>query len=112
MSNWRATQLEPLVGYKIVSVIVSEDNFGLLLRAPRGGKEVQLWILRDDEWNGAGSISIIPHDKRSVVSEKDDGDGGHLTGEACPNCGAHTMFQPDSGDPLECSACGFQVTDE
>lgn len=44
------------------------------------------------------------------ASIPDDGDGGVLLEDECPDCGGQ-LFMPDSGDPIECTYCGLQLYD-
>ena len=59
--NFYIKKLEPFVGYKLAGFALDdsdphEEYFGLILQ--KGKDKRIVWILRDDEGNGPGSIDI------------------------------------------------------
>jgi hypothetical protein len=62
--------------------------------------------------DGTTDLVLVVEDESAEEKISDDGDGGHLIDGECPECGLSTLFKPDSGDPIECVACGFQLGDD
>lgn len=63
-ANFYTNQLATLIDSRVTSVIKDDENefFGLQFTT-KEGKRMNLWILRDDEGNGPGSIDLEADDQ-------------------------------------------------
>jgi len=72
MSNYYTNLIDQeLVGGTIVnSIIDSNDSnfYGFEVRMP-SGEIKNVWILRDEEWNGPGAIEISPDNEEGDEDE-------------------------------------------
>ena len=63
-TDFYTRKLAPLLDSKVTSIIKDDENefFGLQFTT-KEGKRMNLWILRDDEGNGPGSIDLEADDQ-------------------------------------------------